>query len=499
VDNPDNTITAVIQIMYEGPSDDFAWVLPVPGTPKVAVSSDAAFRELRRLTDPVFRVQFTSLDCGTRSATLGNSPGFADAGTNGGPVTVRASGAIGPYDYRVIEVTPGVSDPAKVGLDWLSDNGFDVGDLAPEVLRPYLEDGLNLLAFKLTKDSDSGSIRPVMITYDAELASIPIRPTAVAAEADMGVLVFLLSDARAVPQNYKALVLNETLIDWFNPMNNYGSVVSRAADEAQGQGFVTEFAGKHESLAIGIFTRADELTWEAFRRANTDQATDADVVQLAVQNWNTWQGFDEALATALTAMPAQVTLESVKLNPRGALAMAGVVFDRALFIEKLAEWVIDPLDSTQQLFETRPYLTRLYTTMSPPEMTMDPSFTFNPDLDDVSNVHVAQGTTGCTGSNYSVQLPSGQSVNGAQMGIWPLGIDAAPAALRIMEYGTSGRGRVLEDRGPAISRQLTKHNRTVSGPRGDGCATVQPGAAAPHLLAPWIAAIALLGVRRRRR
>ena len=38
--NADDTVTAVVQIQYEGPSEEFAWVLPVPGIPDVDVSSD---------------------------------------------------------------------------------------------------------------------------------------------------------------------------------------------------------------------------------------------------------------------------------------------------------------------------------------------------------------------------------------------------------------------------------------------------------------------------
>ena len=37
--NGDGTVTAIIQIMYEGPSTKFGWVLPVSGTPKVKVFS----------------------------------------------------------------------------------------------------------------------------------------------------------------------------------------------------------------------------------------------------------------------------------------------------------------------------------------------------------------------------------------------------------------------------------------------------------------------------
>ena len=39
------------------------------------------------------------------------------------------------------------------------------------------------------------------------------------------------------------------------------------------------------------------------------------------------------------------------------------------------------------MFRDNSYLSRLFTTLSPNEMTKDPVFSFNPDLPDVSNVH----------------------------------------------------------------------------------------------------------------
>src|SRR5262245_60890502 len=53
VNNPDGTVTAVIQILYQGPAHQFAWVLPVPGNPTVGVSSDQAFDTLKQVTNPV--------------------------------------------------------------------------------------------------------------------------------------------------------------------------------------------------------------------------------------------------------------------------------------------------------------------------------------------------------------------------------------------------------------------------------------------------------------
>src|ERR1700761_7810214 len=50
VDNPDSTVTAVIQLQYAGPAQKFAWLIPVPGTPQVAVSSNTIFQRLDEAT-----------------------------------------------------------------------------------------------------------------------------------------------------------------------------------------------------------------------------------------------------------------------------------------------------------------------------------------------------------------------------------------------------------------------------------------------------------------
>lgn len=50
--NGDGTVTAVVQVLYEGPSEKSAWVLPVPGSPEVEVSSDLALQRLQSATNP---------------------------------------------------------------------------------------------------------------------------------------------------------------------------------------------------------------------------------------------------------------------------------------------------------------------------------------------------------------------------------------------------------------------------------------------------------------
>ena len=53
--NGDGTVTAVIQIMYQGPSENFSWLLPISSVPEgddIAVASDLAFQRLQQATNP---------------------------------------------------------------------------------------------------------------------------------------------------------------------------------------------------------------------------------------------------------------------------------------------------------------------------------------------------------------------------------------------------------------------------------------------------------------
>ena len=109
--NADQTVTAVVQIQYEGPSEEFAWVFPVPGIPAVDVSSDLAFTRLQQASNPQYN--FTTVvegRCkrergrGDSASGFGPTEDFGSGGAGGsGGVNVLASGTVGPYDFVVIE------------------------------------------------------------------------------------------------------------------------------------------------------------------------------------------------------------------------------------------------------------------------------------------------------------------------------------------------------------------------------------------------------------
>ena len=66
------------------------------------------------------------------------------------------------------------------------------------------------------------------------MTGIPIRLTAVATEADLGVTAWVLGQTRAIPDNYLHVEIKEARIDWLNGEFNCGEVVAEAVNDAGG-------------------------------------------------------------------------------------------------------------------------------------------------------------------------------------------------------------------------------------------------------------------------
>jgi hypothetical protein len=513
--NDDGTVTALIQIAYQGPSESFAWVLPIKGVPTVGVSSNSAIQSLTYATDPQYILEPTVEG---KCNELVYTPGaIADesgilAGSPNGPVpsvTVVAEGSVGPYDYVAIEPVDGLEDPAQVALEWLQDNGYDLAPQSSEVLGPYLAQDMNLIAFRLTKGNAVGSIRPVMITYEGAKPTIPIRPTAVAANADMGVRVWVLGKARAIPENYLGLELNEARIDWFYWQNNYDRVVAEAADEAGGQGFVTEFSGRTGEFAELIWTDYHDQQWEAFN--STDYDTAFDRMAAAASLFRGWDGVRDAIGEA-TTLPSGVTLDEFGQNPEAYRNDPALVIDEDLFQERLVEWVVEPVRQTQLLIDAHPHMTRMYTTLSPEEMTLDPLFSFNADLPDVAREHRAEITYYCNPNIYQYEAPwrirleSGVEFTGTQS-VWPVALANSPAAARIVTLSESGAPDVVLDNRGAIADVVSEVPvaEGATGPTNGSSSSGDTGACSirgKREMQPWLvfgSAFLAAAVARRRR
>lgn len=549
-DNGDGTVTAVIQIMYEGPSESFSWLLPISSVPdeedEIAVASDLAFQRLQAATNPQYnlntRVEGTcradeNLNVQGNSAAAESAPAeYAPDSDDSGGVTVAASGIVGSFDWTALALDPALDDPAGAAIAWLTANGYDVLPQTGELIGPYLESGMYLLALKLTKGSNTGSIRPIVLTYDGEQPSIPIKLTAVAANDNMGVMTWMLSDARAVPYNYSALELNEARINWFNAASNYESVVTAAADDIGGQGFVTEFAGPPQAVASVVWQDFEESEWQGYR--TRQYSSFGEVFLNSYYRYQGFDGFWDAVRGNVT-LPEGVTFEDLQSCPE--CYAESLTLSPTAYLNAIDATVIEPLRLVQRLIDAHPYMTRLYSTLSAADMTADPIFTYNASLPEVSNVHTADRVIECSSSVYQweapwrIELPQGGIIRGtaADVGTWPEQLNDQPPNLRVLALSDTGSGVVAQDNTAEIQAQLASYNEGVPAPvamndpftpgiRGDdgfgsgmtpsvmdpagssrsrssGACAVSGGAGQGRGAGGWAALLLLLGVGVRRR
>ena len=258
-------------------------------------------------------------------------------------------------------------------------------------------------------------------------------------------------------------------------MRTYDAVVGAAADESGGQGFVTEYAQPSER-SNELVVQDDESA--TFERVSTQQLRDfLGAHARGGRGFSTWDGFEEAVDAALTR-PESLSVAEYLGCPECYEDDANVTLDHARFIEVLTARVYEPMASTQRLLTSRPYATRLYTTMSADEMTVDPLFNFNGDLPDVRTFTRPSKLVACDGS-FRVTLPQGGVVYGASAGTWPIDLGGDhPAARVISELGTSGDGQIVVDNSADILALLDRAlppPTADAGPDGGGPAQRQDG------------------------
>ncbi len=373
-----NQVAAIVRIQYSGPAEDFSWVVPVPGIPDVDTSSEMLFTNLERITRPSFRLEIEGDGCD--SDIVNDLAGAFPAPQSGVPgqdaVTVLEEKPVGPFNVRIV-----ASDDPEAMANWLIENNYDLNDRGRELLAPYIAAGMNFVALRLQKDKDTGDLVPLRMVYNTSRPMVPIRLTAVAADPDMGVLVYLVGPAQAIPTNYPAVEINYARLNWFQSFSGYQqyqTLVTAAMDEVGGLGFATDFAGP-----------ANDVVASMPAVSVLEDAVNAAAAQLLPQ-----QGIAELfrtglpqtdllnIATDLLPLPPDEP-QSTYVDPlRLSFLFSGLQLAaaRSSMINAVRADIIMPYVEGLRALGDNAYLTRLYTTLSPEEMTLDPTFGYKSDL-----------------------------------------------------------------------------------------------------------------------
>jgi|APLak6261679142_1056127.scaffolds.fasta_scaffold00171_6 hypothetical protein len=491
VDN--GVVTAHIQIQYAGEARDFGWLLPLPSVPTLKLGTEELFTSLINTTQPRYFVTTTTSGSCARSFAFGaptavgaaNDSATNEFGGSGSPLVTQSS--IGPYDYAVLK-----ADSKDAMFTWLTDNHYFIPVGTDATVGPYIRPGGYFLALKLKSGKSAGDIQPVVLNYPSDLPMIPIILTSVAAQPNMGIQVWMLGSARAIPRNYNHVIINDAQIDWLGRAQNYNDVAIRAISETpEKHAFLTEYAGTSNIMVDQLDApgRFGNLTTLA------GLTTPEDYVAYLYENGFTTvasgNGFQAPtliplLRNLVLAQLPMPTALAGTTNEEGWLRSLRYylgnyrtqhpeqfegwtpAFDPSALTAQIDEKIVQPAKEAGQLFRAYPKLTRLYTTLSPEDMTRDPVFSFNASLPDVSRDHTAQLTIECglfgdaatspatlvTEQGWAFRLSNTSQARD---------LTAGPSALRIETLGEEGAPVVLTD------------NAALAAPKsGNGCSTVEP-------------------------
>jgi MYXO-CTERM domain-containing protein len=535
----DNSVEAHIQITIDPntSAEQFAWVIPVTALPEFEVGSQLLFDNMLAGSVPRYGVNNNTDFCGggaddfgdpdngdgEEGATAGGD-GDGDGEPPGPEVVFQAS--VGAYEVAVLD-----GGTVEGVMQWLGDNGYQQDPNAEPILAQYLAEDFLFVALKLGVNVGVEDVHPIVIRYAGVEPCVPIRLTAIAASEDMDIRTFFLGSARTVPTNYRHVLVNPLKLDWFNNASNYKEVISMAVDaqEADGNAFVTEYAGSSNVISLaGVY----DASWDFAPIAALVDSPVGLYDILAAQNlmfcdieWDqTCTTFHPLLQPLLDQyVPVPDGVEPVMFWDCMECYEAQIdlaAWDAAAFAAAFDDRIIRPGLRASELVSANPYLTRMYTTISPNEMNADPMFRENPNLPDVGFLQMATQTLHCDGGT-TVELPDGRQVYfpvGDPL-TWPAFQDempwdedidqegmAANAPLvnlidrteeinDLLEQWNQGKGQGGNDDGDGGSEDAGADDQLGAG--GCACAVENPAPIGGALLG--FATLGLLGLVRRRR
>jgi len=471
-----------VQIQYTGDPAKFGWVIPLQSTPDlIAAGSEALFQNMLQATVPQYGFTTTRDVCpsaGTEgmsfpggALTGGGDSGGDDGGGTGGDEDDGPDILI-MEEVGAFEITVLTADNAQTVVEWLDENEYLQDEESTPIIDEYLAEGHVLAAVKLTDGAAIGEIHPIVFRFASNEPCVPLRLTRIAAVDDMEIRSFFLGQSRTVPRTYRHVLVNPLKIDWPQFAQNYKEAITLAVDaeSADGRAFVTEFAGGSNIVPQnGIFS--DLWNADAFRSLAA-----VDVVDV-LRDQGFWScgatcGFQHPLLLPLMQQylptPDGVSEGAFYDCPSCYAEMIDLeAWDGNAFADDLEERIVAPGRRAVAALDTHPYLTRMYTTISPGEMTEDPMFWQNPDLEDVDNVNSAQQRILCNADQVWT-LPDGREVYLKAGQPWPDfdnvdgGTDNEPAQMpfaeRIAEVPEQGAPMNLVDNASVIDAKLRAYN-----------------------------------------
>ena len=200
----------ILQVNYEGPVDEFGWLIPVPNLPAVEKGSMECFYELSQFTQRHFEWPYPSGK--TQRATLGVNDGERNSEP---PVKVIEIKTVGAYEVAVLSTR----DSGALAK-WLDANQFYFPTNKTEVLDDYVKWHWYFVAVKINLGKSEGfqfitesprgreSAKVGYSTELKELAAGELHPLQISFASDRCVYPLKISSVNGRPSEVQVYVLS---------------------------------------------------------------------------------------------------------------------------------------------------------------------------------------------------------------------------------------------------------------------------------------------------
>lgn len=155
----------IIEVSFNGATEDFAWVVPVPHYPKVIATDKRFFDQMEAITSPIYEMHQKEGE---------NLQESAEPST-----IIHERYEVGFYDISIISSTDSFSL-----VDWLKQNGYNIPARANNVLQYYIDKKWYFVAMRINPEdiekasqekTYTGHIYPIKVSFDSEEMIYPLR------------------------------------------------------------------------------------------------------------------------------------------------------------------------------------------------------------------------------------------------------------------------------------------------------------------------------------
>ena len=212
-----NRTVLSMQNNYEGPTEAFAMVVPVPQVlqqDNVNTLNAELFTKIDQLSAPRL-VEYWERDPCDPWVDFMEDGATAESGSeppsNGGGVQVEAEFEVGEYDIVILSTNDGSALET-----WLTDNGYNIPANASTHFTPYVNDDMYFFVAKVdpervTFEDGKAVLSPLRFHYDSPEFSLPVKLGLINSQGTQDIIVYILA------QNQRYEVANATNV--FIPTN----------------------------------------------------------------------------------------------------------------------------------------------------------------------------------------------------------------------------------------------------------------------------------------